>query len=1466
MAMSNRDDFSKATIEKLAQRAGYRCSKPDCGIPTRGAASDEDGTINIGVAAHISAASPGGKRYDPSLTSAERKSLSNGIWLCQNDAKLIDSDELNFPVEKLRAWKRLAEHRSFLEILSPKPNSVGETLSDDSEVQTIIDLLRACSISDLKNFQRMPGWPSYPITLNLKMADHEGTELFPVSGLASTIEVFNEIAVIAPPGTGKTTTLLQLAESIISLNHYIAVFIPLSEWSARPDTFFLSFLRRGAFRHATECQFELLAENGKLVLILDGWNELDEPSKRRARTEVKSLLRDFPDIRFVVSSRNKDFDIPVNGPVVEISVLTEEQQLEIAKALRGSEGESLMDHAWRTRGLRELTVIPLYLVALLKQTRGGTLPTNKEEILRGFVAELEQDPDKFSRLRSSCQGFHRDFLIGIAVKAIQNGSVVISESQARAEINNVQEKLGDSGQISQFFQPMRVLDSLVDSYMLVRSGSEEVSYSIQHQQLQEWFASYYVQHLMLLTGAGDTDAKKELREKILDIPIWEEAILFACDRLSRADQDGIQAVAKAIIETLEIDPMLSAEMIYRSSDEVWEQAKAVVMSFAGKWHNEERVDRAFKFMIETGRAEFSEYVWPLISDPDDQIHLHALRAGRIFRIGVLGSDAQEKILKLPEKVRMDVVGEIARDGDIDSIEFVTNLAKIDESLKVKEAIVNSLMFRRADSYVKKILLTAPNETWHAVALKWSHREVADPVISARLREEAEGIFLAENDPLKALRMLLFSQVNTPEIGTKIRALIEKIDFSNTDRNDNWFIHDIQKLYPEDLVGALVSLLESGKPVPAFTDELLRKSDLFIDEGPLVENILHNSKEYKGSELALCIVGPKTIGELIEKMFEIHIRITSRNEKYDENLSDEYFRLSRWISKTKPELFFQVILERAATDQPDRIAFLSRLIYRHGGSVEQEPIRLENEIHKCLTTTVHQWAEILLNSPEATREQFAEIAQAVERLRSPSLATILEKLLSEELTRRKRAVEEFREARKKRLDIRNEGFISWTLQYERAFAAIGGDQTIQIMESYLRSCDFGFEAARVLMSIWEKTHPPEEKPGFLKLRPKLPGEVDEDPVNQSMNGDGTHLFVNKILAVVEDLIKPETKEADCKHALKLATIAFNMPFKNKDAIIAKLLQTQVPKSDKLGLLSVLARSGETIPAQLVMQGIEELFEEAKTKPWMLKEQDGWRLSAWIQLLPFTETPDVIFDVLSRVKDHYSAPWRFRSLLSALSTAPSIKAENILIELARRDERFLNEYSWLEAVTRRNSPSMAKLLLDLVCNTSLSGKKKIDYWMYAREFSVFMKSYGQLREEIYERYSQATDRHIQSMLEYIIANSADADGVLLIVRIGATQSKRFRETALHTALDHFLVGRISTDSPGMYELSYSPAPELRKDLFSMVVNGNAAESRLASECLNAIDETRDSYGYSHAEPRHPNIAMGAPWPQIALAHPA
>jgi hypothetical protein len=108
--VAGRDEFSTAIKTALALRASYRCSL--CDGPTVGP-SDETPTkaANIGTAAHICAAAEGGPRYDPTMTPQERADFANGIWLCANHGRLIDTDVTTYTVALLRGAKQAHERR-----------------------------------------------------------------------------------------------------------------------------------------------------------------------------------------------------------------------------------------------------------------------------------------------------------------------------------------------------------------------------------------------------------------------------------------------------------------------------------------------------------------------------------------------------------------------------------------------------------------------------------------------------------------------------------------------------------------------------------------------------------------------------------------------------------------------------------------------------------------------------------------------------------------------------------------------------------------------------------------------------------------------------------------------------------------------------------------------------------------------------------------------------------------------------------------------------------------------------------------------------------------------------------------------------------------------------------------------------------------------------------------------------------
>ncbi len=117
MVSLDKADFSDATKEQAAKRAGYRCSFPGCNRVTIGPGAGPEDVASIGTCCHIYASSPGGPRGTGGLSKKERSSLANAFWACADHGRLIDTNDGNrYPSEMLQSYKRYHESRIAMEL------------------------------------------------------------------------------------------------------------------------------------------------------------------------------------------------------------------------------------------------------------------------------------------------------------------------------------------------------------------------------------------------------------------------------------------------------------------------------------------------------------------------------------------------------------------------------------------------------------------------------------------------------------------------------------------------------------------------------------------------------------------------------------------------------------------------------------------------------------------------------------------------------------------------------------------------------------------------------------------------------------------------------------------------------------------------------------------------------------------------------------------------------------------------------------------------------------------------------------------------------------------------------------------------------------------------------------------------------------------------------------------------------
>ena len=216
---------------------------------TTGPHPDPFNSVNIGVAAHITAASKRGPRFDRRLTPEQRRHPDNGIWLCQKCAKLIDSNVPQYSVEKLRSWKKEAElvATAIMEgrVIRPRPvvapaNRNRTAMINKVRTIWITGFLEKSFFQDARVFLDLAERPIAvlrPMDLLVQRPDQEER---PLPAGTQILTVFDEmdhsLLLLGAPGSGKTTLLLELTRDLLDRAerdpaHPIPVVFPLSTWA-----------------------------------------------------------------------------------------------------------------------------------------------------------------------------------------------------------------------------------------------------------------------------------------------------------------------------------------------------------------------------------------------------------------------------------------------------------------------------------------------------------------------------------------------------------------------------------------------------------------------------------------------------------------------------------------------------------------------------------------------------------------------------------------------------------------------------------------------------------------------------------------------------------------------------------------------------------------------------------------------------------------------------------------------------------------------------------------------------------------------------------------------------------------------------------------------------------------------------------------------------------------------------------
>jgi hypothetical protein len=849
-------------------------------------------------------------------------------------------------------------------------------------------------------------------------------------------------------------------------------------------------------------------------------------------------------------------------------------------------------------------------------------------------------------------------------------------------------------------------------------------------------------------------------------------------------------------------------------------------------------------MVTSGRFEFRDLVWPLITSDNTQISLSALRASRRFRPSVLGPNVAKDILSLPLEVRETIVSEIADRSGIDGLDLAVIIAKADPALELKAAAVGALSFRRADRHVADILSTANDDAFDFIYQKRYLEAICDEAVTARIAAARDRVNKNASE-FDRLGDIVHAR-DGKDYGPEITSLIGTIKIEHAQNAEVVLIYEANKQANQAVADGLLERLRSGRELFFGADRILAASGIVVEDRALLDLLLSQQGHMDTrAEAAASILGPISVGKLIDELLAVVVEIGLQG-KYEKNLNDRRYGLRDRIARVPGASLIAAIQERASTANNIDIREFSELLCRSNG----DRARLFPQgSHAVVGQMAEQWSDRLISGgDDATRGQLSAVANLIGHFPSLPLLPILKRLLDEEL-RRYRAFRQQAEIDRWQGRAADEARTLYTHMYQQAFTAVKAAETTALMISYLPDEYFGETAALVLKVQWMLANEPKEDSRFLGTVDF--SRVEEKRAERSSCSTLTCVEAEAIFNVIVPLIGDGATESEKKHAISLAIQAVRLPHGERDDVIKTLLSI-APHTSRAKLVLNLILSGRTIPFGVIEAGIKDVLVDAEKNTWILDE-GGWQLKAWLLLLPFVDHPARIVDLIAALPVQQRTPHFLEEMIRATEVLHAPEIEEALFGLAENDGAFYANQAWRDAVLRRGSLTSARRYLDLVVGGKIEQR---DGEYVSQEIAGLLTVHSELRDYVYGLFKEGSFSKAV-LLAGAIAKSKDSEGLLLLVGLENSSRRRWirwegiRETVTQTVP--------SKHWQGAFEIVPVAATDLRRQLLAMTTNGGAHDA--AARVLRTIDQIRDENGAPEDEPRHPDLASGKPWPILA-----
>ncbi len=707
-AANSRDDFTSNTKKIIAQRSGFRCAV--CGCQTEGPGLDAGKAVSVGDAAHITAASPHGPRYNADLTKEQRTNADNGLWACKNHHWIIDHDKERYTVADLVARKRRAEDLA--------QRLQGLEAAHGAELAAAIVAAQDTSDRMMTQWREKYRYNQAGI-IELDFREKSTEEglgaVWTLARVTAAIAQGHKLLLAGRAGAGKTITLIQVAERLAArAEGPVPLIFSVSGWIASNRDLASHVVAQLTNHGVTAAAASLLLATGRLAILLNGWNEAPEAEQARASELLNDFLLSFSLPGLMLSTRaTRHAPSLVGETLLEVLPLTAAKREAIVRAANLPDQEALLRQIDQSRILADVTETPLFLGAAIKLARAGRpIPNSRAGLLESFLADLQDTDNHAARLHAlPCQDCHYRYQTDLAVEMTRAGITVLPTERTLANIGACSTALVTAGRIGVAGAASAIAESLAQHHALLYLADGGPGYGFIHQQFQEWFASrWLLDEVCCVAARPDGREIYRLQRDYLNQPAWREAIAFVIESL--VAERATDTAAVLVRWMMPVDLIRASELVNVSGPEVWAAVQEELSRALRAWHGLDGSHRdcALTAMLATGQPDFADLIWPHL-EADDQAMFRMCRLHEPFRLVVLGVGAVDRLAKCPERVETMFLREISQEAADDEIAYADMRARLGPP-KVRVSALTLLVEQGRFAHVLEILFAADFGDWN----------------------------------------------------------------------------------------------------------------------------------------------------------------------------------------------------------------------------------------------------------------------------------------------------------------------------------------------------------------------------------------------------------------------------------------------------------------------------------------------------------------------------------------------------------------------------------------------------------------------------------------------------------------------------------------------------------------------------------------------------------------------------------